>query len=75
MTPSLTPPPVRGATAKQICELVFDFVRLVWEQPNDGLSRGFTVDGHELAHVAHVYSPTGDTGGERYSSPYYSVGG
>jgi hypothetical protein len=35
-------------------------VRVVWEPPNDGLSRGFSDEGHELAQVAHVYSPTGD---------------
>ena len=36
------------------------WVRLVWEEPNDGLSRGFSDEGHELAQVAHVFSATGD---------------
>lgn len=34
-------------------------MRVVWEPPNDGLSRGFSDEGHELAQVAYVYSPTG----------------
>lgn len=42
--------------------------RLVWEEANDGLSRGFSDEGHELAQVAHVFSATGDTGGEHYSN-------
>jgi hypothetical protein len=39
---------------------VFADVDLAWEPPNDGLSRGFSADGHALAQVAHVYSATGD---------------
>jgi hypothetical protein len=35
-------------------------MRLVWEQPNDGLSRGFSADGHALAQVAHVFNAAGD---------------
>jgi hypothetical protein len=35
-------------------------VRLRWEVPYDGLARGFGPGTHELAQVAHVYSPTGD---------------
>lgn len=39
---------------------MFVAVKLEWEPPNDGLSRGFSADGHELAQVAHVFSAGGD---------------
>jgi len=35
-------------------------MRLRWEQPRQGLCRGFTPEGHELAQVARVHSPAGD---------------
>lgn len=35
-------------------------MRLVWEKPNQGLARGFSDDGPELAQVAHVYNASGD---------------
>jgi hypothetical protein len=54
---------------------VFVAVKLVWEPPNDGLSRGFSAEGHALAQVAHVFNAAGDTGGEHYSNVHYSVAG
>jgi hypothetical protein len=33
---------------------------LRWEAPHDGLARGFSPSGDELAQVAHVFSPDGD---------------
>lgn len=35
-------------------------MRLDWERPNDGLSRGFSADGRVLAQVAHVHSASGE---------------
>lgn len=35
-------------------------MRLRWESPNQGLARGFSPEGVELAQVAHIHSPTGD---------------
>lgn len=33
---------------------------LHWESPLQGLTRGFDLDGREVAQVAHVFSTTGD---------------
>jgi hypothetical protein len=33
---------------------------LRWERPQQGLSRGFSPEGHELAQVVHVHGPDGD---------------
>jgi hypothetical protein len=42
---------------------MFACMRLRWERSHVGMCRGFSVEGHELAQVAHVYGPDGRDNG------------
>lgn len=34
-------------------------MKLRWEQPSQGMCRGFSEDGHQLAQVANIHGPDG----------------
>jgi hypothetical protein len=34
-------------------------MRLRWEHTHESMRRGYSVEGHELAQVAHVFGPDG----------------